>query len=186
MAQPQQIEKWLIPGLKIAGVAAVLYAGYKVMQKVGLFPTAAETAVETAEADTTASANQTTVNPATEPTKNAMLAFNPNYRQALVKAYIAAYKKPFPVTKQLGAIGQAKIANFAKDLSDSNKWYNDDEDKLYNIFRQIQTQYQLSFLSGIFSTVHKKDLFQYLRGFLKDEEMEKIINIVKGYQQYIK
>ena len=193
MADAKQIESYVVPALKVAGGLALLFAGYKVMQKLGLIKTGeeseAEKTTETATKELTQSSN-TAVVEKEDPTKNAILSFNPNYRLALVKAYAKAYpnkdpKTVFTVSKQLGA-NYSKFPELAKDLYAAHSIMGDDEEKVYNVFRLLQTQYQLSFLASVYSTAYKTDLFEYLNSFLSPTQFAKVIDIVKGYNQYIK
>lgn len=159
------------------GFAAVgLFAAYKLLQKIGLIPTAEQKQVENLEVEATASTTQ--VNQS-----NPVLAFSPSYRATIIEAYKKKYgnTKGFEVTKQLKGLDFAALA---KKIYDSKGTFKDDKPKLYSVFNTMQTQYQLSYLAGVFSAAYKKDLYQYLKTFLDDDEILPVLNIVKNYPLY--
>ncbi len=164
--------------LVLAGVG--MYAVKKIGEEFGLFDTKQEKDLEQATEDAAESA--TTVNAA-----NPLLAFNPNYLGVLVQAY-NKQKKPkiFNATYNLYGLTEADYKTIVGDLKASANLFDDDEDAVYGIFRKIQTQWQLSLLSSMFSHVYKKDLLQYLKSFMSAKELDPIIQIVKKYPQYRK
>lgn len=169
--------------IKIGAYGVLFYFGYKalmqIMETLGLSKTAAETNVDTAQADT--SGNGTTIQ------ENPFIAFNPKYSAAIVGAYNKKYApQVFNGTKNLGGISQAGFLDLAKRIDDSKGLFNDDEDTLYDVFRSISTQWQLSFLAAIFSAYYKKDLFLYLKSFLNANELNSLLSMIKNYPQYIK
>ena len=83
-------------------------------------------------------------------------------------------------------IDRPKFLELAKDILDAKGYFNDDEDKLYNVFKTIQTQFQLSLLSRVFSTYYKKDLLEYLKSILNADEIAPILKQVQNYPQYLK
>lgn len=174
-----QVQEYLKIGLYMAG-AFVAYKAIKgLAETFGIIKTKQEEGLETATQEAGQSATQAS-------NTNPFLSFNPNYSNAL----IIAFKKKFPaktfnITQQEG-LERKKYLELAKDILDAKGYFNDDEDKLYYIFRTIQTQYQLSVLSRIFSAYYKKDLLEYLKTFLKAEELEPILTQVKNYPQYLK
>jgi hypothetical protein len=173
-----QIGEYFKIGLYMAG-AFVAYKAIKgLAETFGIIKTKQEEELETATEQAGASSTQASSNP--------FLSFNPNYSNALIIAFKKKYpQKTFNITQQEG-IERKKYLEFAKDILDAKGYFNDDEDRLYYIFRTIQTQYQLSVLSRIFSAYHKKDLLEYLKSFLKAEELEPILTQVKNYPQYLK
>jgi hypothetical protein len=187
----EEVNSWIVPAAKLGAVAVGAFAIYKLLQKIGLVKTAEE---ETTQADTeeaSQSAATANVNPESEANRNAMLSFNPQYRSALVIAYAKKYgkdktKSQLAAWLKLQQMPSDTASIFAKQIYDSKGTFNDNEDTLYNIFRNIKTQYQLSFISGIFSTVYKKDLLEYLKSFLNDVEINKLLTMVKNYPQYQK
>ena len=166
-------------GFQIALAVAGVIALKKVAEMFGLIKTAAESKVEDATSEATATSTEVTAN-------NPMLSFNPNYSVALLKAFRKKYPKgQWFNTPQL-AFAPAEYNALAKKLYDSKSIFGDDEDKLYSVFRRVQTQYQLSVLSLLFTGLYNKDLLEYLKGFTNAEEMERVIDLVKNYPQYYK
>ena len=168
--------------IKIAFQLALAVGGFIALKKVaemfGLIQSKEEAQLEK---DTAGASESSTV--AVE--GNPMLAWNPNY----ISAILLAFKKKFPKGKwynsiQLGMESKEYIELMEKIWSAKGGLLNDDEEKAISVFRRIETQYQLSFLSLLFSQYHKKDLLEFLKGFLDENEMEKINNLVRNYPQY--
>ena len=158
------------------------YLGFIALKKIGetfgLLQTKEEqfldTASEKASGDSTIATD----------TNNPFIAFNGNYAYALVKAFYKKYPKgKWMNNAQLG-MSKTDYLNLAKGLYNASGVFNDDEDSVYGVFRKVQTQYQLSILSGIFYFFYKKDLLEYLKGFMNADEMDKLLQMVKNYPQY--
>ena len=163
----------------IAGAVVGLIALKKIAEKFGIIQTKEEAEVETATESAGATSTTATKN-------NPFLAFSPKYSNALV----TAFKKKYPnsvwnMEKQEG-MAREQYKAYARDLLNAKSIINDDEDKIYSIFRTIQTQFQLSVLSRIFAVYWKKDLLEYLKGVLNADELKPILDQVKNYPQYFK
>jgi len=165
----------------VYGVGA--YALYKVAQKFGIFNTKEENDLENATTATTESATTTTTN-------NPFLAFNPNYAAEIVRAYNKKFApKVFDGTYNMYGLSQAQFLGLATKIFKATTLADDNEDAVYDVFRSIQTQWQLSVLSSVFHTFYKKDLYNYIaapNGFLNAAEMAPILAMVKNYPQYRK
>lgn len=174
-----QISEYVKIGLYMAGAFIAFKAIKKLSETFGLTKTKEEEGLETAtEQGAQSSIEASATNP--------FLSFNPNYSNALV----SAYKKKFPsrtwnIEKQEG-IPRTQYKAFSRDLLNAKSIFNDDEDRIYTIFRTIQTQYQLSVLARIFSFYWKKDLLEYLKSILSASEIDPIFKQVKNYPQYLK
>ncbi len=170
----------VVPVFKITLGAVSIYALYKVGQKVGIFQTAEGKEVE--EATEGASQSSADVRE-----KNAYVAFAPRYATSLIVAWNKKFSpKKWDAKKQLGFLTAKKTDEFVKRMYNSKGLFKDNPNAVYSVFREIQTQYQLSVISYFFTSVYKIDLFEYLKSFLDENEMDKIINIVKNYPQYYK
>ena len=162
----------------ISGAVVGFIALKKIAETFGLIQTKEEAEVETATEQASQSATQVGTNP--------FLSFNPNFAPELVKAYLIKYKpKKWNATAQM-KLSQEQYIDLAKQIYDSKGVFNDDEDKLYNVFRNITTQWQLSLLSSVFSYKYKKDMLEYIKGFTNAEELAPILKQVQNYPQYFK
>ena len=174
-----QVGEYLKIGLYMAG-AFIAYKAIKgLAETFGIIKTKEESGLETATEQASQSSTEAS-------SSNPLLSFSPLYSNALV----VAYQKKFPskiwdVSKQ-EKIDRPKFLELAADILDAKSYFNDDEDKLYNVFKIIQTQFQLSLLSRVFSTYYKKDLLEYLKSILNADEIAPILNQVKNYPQYFK
>ena len=161
--------------LAMAGMGFI--ALKKLGETFGIFNTAEENQSNQATADAYASATTTYTN-------NPYIAFNPNYAIAIVKAYNKKYyPKVFNGTYNM-VFTQLQYVQMINNLWAGKDLFNDDEEKIYAVFRQLTTQWQLSLFSSLFYYFKKKDLLEWLKGFLDANEMAVIFNIIKNYPQY--
>lgn len=174
-----QIGEYLKIGLYMAGA----YIAYKTIKKLaetfGVIKTETEEKLDTATEQAGESSTEASVT-------NPFLSFNPRYSEALV----TAYKKKFPdkawnISKQ-EAISRDQYKAFSRDLLSAKDLINDDEQKIYSVFKNIQTQFQLSLLSRVFNFYWKKDLLEHLKSTLNADELAPILQQVKNYPQYLK
>lgn len=79
--------------------------------------------------------------------------------------------------------------SYAKQIFDAFGFFGDDEDQAINVFRQLKSKCQVSFLADVFAQNYKKDLFTYLRdgsqssgfwGGLSDGDLNTVIKIVNS------
>lgn len=158
--------------IQIALGAAALLAIYKLMQKFGLIQTTAEAKEEQATNKASGSSTEVDFN-------NPMLAFNPNYFQTIT-ADIQNKNKKAKVSFELqkGLLNPYDLSN---QVYDAKGFFHDDNEKLYSVFRNIQTQFQLSLVAFNFNLKYKKDLLEYIKSFLNSDEIERVFDMVKNY-----
>jgi hypothetical protein len=138
-----------------AGVTlAGLYIVFKIAQKVGVIPSAAS--------------NQAQQN-----------------LQQLETASYWDYNK-FLSTVPAGALllTQAGAEAYVDDLWDATGYFNDDEDKIYGVFRAMKTKSQVAALAKRFNQLKSKDLYSYLDEYLNDEELLKVKAIIDQKPTY--
>lgn len=134
-------------------IGGVIFAGYKLLQKIGLVKTAADAAASNAAASL----------------QNANY-FSPDY-----------YKTGGAGTLILTAAASDFLA---KSIYDSKGIFNDDEDKLFGVFKSLKTKSQVSFLAEVFYRKYKRDMIAYINSFLNDKEMLTLKNIVDKLPNY--
>lgn len=93
------------------------------------------------------------------------------------KSYYKQFKGKKP--KLLEQKFAQKLVN---TLWDAGSFYNDDEQKMYGVFRQLSTKTELSHLSDWFFNLKGQDLAQYLNNHLNSDEMKIIYDIVNKYK----
>tara|TARA_R110000868_G_scaffold402001_1_gene677901 strand:+ start:739 stop:1278 length:540 start_codon:yes stop_codon:yes gene_type:complete len=163
-------------GLYIGGAFLAYKAIKKLSETFGLTKSEADVATEEAIEQ----AGGSSVNVGNSP----FLAFSPSYAATLINDYNKTKApKVFNYINQFGAKASI-LGAMPKMLYDSKGFFYDDPERTYNIFRLIQTQYQLAIVASIFSTKYNKDLLTYLKSFLNAEELNIIVNIVKNYPKY--
>jgi len=140
--------------IKYGVTLAGLYIVYKLAQKVGLLPSQ-ESKAETQNL------------------------------QALQSATVWDYNK-FLFSLPGGALllTQTGAAAYVDDLWNATGWYNDDEEKIYGVFRAMKTQSQIAALAKRFNQLKNKDLYGYLRDYLNDAELLTIKQIIDQKPKY--
>lgn len=174
-----QIGEYFKIGLYIAGAFFAYKGIVKLAETFGIKKTEEEEKVEEATESSAATSTEAVIT-------NPFLAFNPLYSKALVAAYNKKYPSKVWNTARQEGMERERYKFFARELLNAKGIINDDENRIYSIFRTIQTQYQLSLLSLVFSYYWKKDLLEYLKGVLNADELKPILDQVKNYPQYLK
>jgi hypothetical protein len=137
------------------GVAlAGLFIVYKLGQKLGLFPSKGEK----------------------EEKQNL---------QALEGATIWDYNK-FLSSLPAGAklLTQGGAAAYVDDLWDATGTFNDDEEKIYGVFRAMKTQSQIAALAKRFNQIKNQDLYSYLKNYLNESELLTVKGIIDQKPKY--
>jgi hypothetical protein len=144
------------PNTVIKGVATLagLYLVYKVLQKVGVVPTAASTA-------------------ATQNLQQLQAANYWDYNNFLATA---------PAGHAL--LTQAGAAAYVDDLWDATGTFNDDEEKIYGVFRAMKTKSQVAALAKRFNQLKSFDLYNYLENYLNESELLKVKAIIDQKPNY--
>jgi hypothetical protein len=138
-----------------AGVTlAGLFIVYKIAQKVGLIPSAAS-------------------NAATQNLQQLETANYWNYNDFLSKLPAGAL-----------LLTQAGAAAYVDDLWDATGYFNDDEEKIYGVFRAMKTKSQVAALAKRFNQLKSKDLYSYLSEYLSDSELLKVKGIIDQKPTY--
>jgi hypothetical protein len=172
------VKDYLKIGLYLGGAFLAYKAIKGLAETFGLIQTEAENTLD--HTSDQASGDSSTLN------SSPFIAFNGNYAAAIVKAYNKKYGAgKFNANFQL-KFPPVAFLDLVHSIYNSKGTFNDNEEATFGVFRQIQTQYQLSLLSSLFYVYYKKDLLEYLKGFLNADEMLIITNIVKNYPQYFK
>lgn len=94
-------------------------------------------------------------------------AFNPNWYKTVPGALL---------------VTRATAERLAQIISDAMGIFNDDEDAVYAVFRQLKAKTQVSWLADVFFQKYNADLYQFLRGRMSDSEMDIIHGIVNNLQ----
>ena len=175
-----QIGEYFKIGLYIAGAFVAYKAIKKITETFGLTKTEEEKKLITATEEAAGDSTEANVS-------NPLLAFNPQYGKALVIAYNKKFApKKFDNIKQNGGFKAEDYYKMCRVLNLAKGTFDDNEDAIYNVFRNIQTQFQLSQLSLFWSTYRKYDLLEFLKDVLSAKEIEPILTQVKNYPQYLK
>ena len=130
-----------------------IFAIYKIGTMVGIFKTGQEVQEEQ-QLQTTLSSNY--------------------WLPKFWKDYVNRYKKVMVLTPE------AK-KRLSDKLWDAKGWYNDDEDAVYAVFREMNYQTSLSSLADYFLSYKGKDLLTWLQGFLSEGEMKNISKIGRAH-----
>jgi len=138
-----------------AGVTlAGLFIVYKIAQKVGLVPTAASNAAQQ------------------------------NLQQLETASYWDYNKFLSSLPGGALLLTQAGAAAYVDDLWDATGYFNDDEEKIFGVFRAMRTKSQVAALAKRFNQLKSKDLYSYLSEYLNDEELLKVKAIIDQKPTY--
>lgn len=137
-------------GVTLAG----LFIVYKIMQKVGIVPTAAANAA----------------------VQNLQQLEAANYWD-----YNNFFKTAPPGHALLTMAGAAA---YVEDLWDATGYLNDDEEKIYGVFRAMRTKSQVAALAKRFNQLKNKDLYGYLNDALNESELLKVKSIIDQKPTY--
>ena len=187
---PSEASKQVLPLLKIGGGILAAYAAYKILQKVGI--------LESSEVKQVKKLLKLANQPANVLDKNnPLLAFKPNYQKVLANDWKSKYqtfggKGTFSPTIQFATVTvsgaktlREKVNILIERLKDSKGALGDDELSLYSVFKDINTQYQLSVISTHFRLQHEVDLLEFIKSFTNEKELLTVLTLVMKYPLYI-
>jgi hypothetical protein len=168
--------------LNIALIGGLGLVAYKLADFLGIIKSKEQKAAEAAEAALTTGS---TANPNILDLKNGSLALTPNYLQTIYKKITADYKAKNKTAPKLSSfIGNYPYTDLVKTMYEAKGMFNDNEDALYGVLNNLQTQLQISFLSNYFFKTYKKDLLSYILSYTNTEERAKIYNTIINKKLY--
>ena len=150
-----EILKWIL-------VAAVLFMLYKLLNKFGLL----------GQTDDEKGARELELGTITKDIRDDKQT-QQNVKRATGK------KKPNAQDILRIVSDSSTMLRLSTEIYNAHGITNDDEDAIYNAFRQLKSQYDAQMFAGFFKQRYKKDLFSWLDSFLDSEELAKINQIIK-------
>lgn len=169
--------------LKIAAYLGVGYLAYKAVKGLaetfGLIKTKAEEDIDTG----TKGAGESTID---AQSNNPFLSFSPQYINALVKEYLKKYPKKKWNAKLQNKFSADEYKEFAIRINKAKGIFKDDENSVLDVFRNLQTQAQVSALAWSFSYLFKQDMLSYMKTFMDDDNLKDVLDIIKNYPQFYK
>jgi hypothetical protein len=88
------------------------------------------------------------------------------------------------VPKGTLVLTQGGASAYADDIYNAKGVFNDDEDKVFAVFRAMKTQSQVASLAKRFNQKYSKDLYTFVRGFFNDDEMLTIKKLLDSKPKY--
>lgn len=174
--------------IKIGAYLGIGYLGYKAIKGLaetfGIIKSQSQKDIESS----TQSAGGSTIE---VQNANPYLSFSPQYAVSL----ISAWQKKYPNkkwdnkmqmrfdTSQYKGYG-VKPDGFADRIYKAKGFFKDDENSVLDVFRNLQTQFQVSQLSRFFSAYYKMDMLSYLKTFMDDNNLRDVLDIIKNYPQF--
>lgn len=143
------------PIVPIATAGIFIFATYKILQKFGLIKTEAEEKEEQSIEKSESISDIVNVFSPTSKIPGGSVVLTPD----------AARK-------------------YAKFIYDSAHWYGDDEERIYNAFRQMKTQSMVTSIAIAFNKVYGKDLYYWLKSVLSKSELATVLKIVNSKPKY--
>ena len=169
--------------IKIAFLLGGAFLGYKAIKGIaetfGLIKSADEEKIDKASGEAAGSTVDAQSN-------NPYLSFSPQYEFALMAAYKTKYPKKKWDTLKQSKWTFSKYKEYTDQLYNAKGIFKDDENSVLDIFRNLQTQFQVSELARYFSYFYKKDMLAYLKTFMNDDNLKEVLEIIKNYPQYYK
>jgi hypothetical protein len=107
--------------------------------------------------------------------KKVKFAFNKTAYASFIKS--EGYKDSSAYLKAKGLVS-TDISKTCGMIYDAKGFFDDDEDKLYDVFRAIPNLTIFSMVSNIFSYIYKVNLRDYLINFMNEKEMSKLYKII--------
>lgn len=147
--------------LKIIGIVAAIYTIYQLLQEVGLVKTKNDVIAETA---------------ATED------VFTPKYKSELMNLLAKKLKvnKLTPQQISFAALSPSTNLYIKNELIKAKGIFNDNEEAIFNVFKNFQTQFQIMYFNEFFKATTKKDLFVFLYDFLDNDELARIVRTINA------
>ena len=174
--------------IKIGAYIGIAYLGYKAIKGIaetfGIIKSKAQEDIATG----TQSAGGSTIE---VQNANPYLSFSPQYAVSLISAFQKKYPSKkwnnkfqmrFDVSQYKGY--GIKPDGFADRIYNAKGFFKDDENSVLDVFRNLQTQFQVSQLARFFSAYYKKDMLAYLKTFMDDSNLKDVLDIIKNYPQY--
>jgi hypothetical protein len=80
---------------------------------------------------------------------------------------------------------KAEVAErYAKEIYDAFGFFDDDENKIYSVFRILKDKVQVSQVAKAYSGKYKVNLIEHLRSKLSNTEVAEVLKIVSGLVAY--
>lgn len=91
---------------------------------------------------------------------------------------LEAVKRSVGSKKKVYALSFANADAKAKGINDSLGVFNDDEERIYAIFRSLNYQTQVASIVDQYRSLYKTDLLTKLKSSLSDSEMNEVLKII--------
>jgi len=86
-----------------------------------------------------------------------------------------SYWKTFPTSTMFT---NAFAQGLATQIYDSRGFFDDDEEAVYSVFRQMKHRANVSQVADAFYALYKDDLYNYMANFLSQKELDYIYGII--------
>ena len=86
--------------------------------------------------------------------------------------------KTLPKNKKAQVLTKVGSESYAKQIKDAFGVFNDDEDKVFAVFRNIRFQTQVASLVDAYNRLYRKDLLNELKSRLSEKEFNTITDII--------
>jgi hypothetical protein len=94
-------------------------------------------------------------------------------------AGIPSLKKAAGTRKNIIVLTAAGSDFYAKQIKQAFGTFNDDEEKIYGVFRQLRYKSQVASIVDAYFKLYKTDLLTQLKSKLSDSELNEIIKIIE-------
>jgi hypothetical protein len=91
---------------------------------------------------------------------------------------LEAVKRAAGSKRKVYALTYANAYAKAKGIYDSLNWYDDNEERIYAIFRSLNYQTQVASIVDQYRTLYRTDLLTKLKSSLSDSELNEVLKII--------
>ncbi len=100
----------------------------------------------------------------------------------ITKAVKKKLGKSNPSSSDIGKLipNKANMPKWITTLWGAKGTFSDDEEKVYGVFRQMTSQFEVNFFAKLFQATKSTDLFAYLKTFMNSEELSDLYKIING------
>jgi hypothetical protein len=86
--------------------------------------------------------------------------------------------KTLPKNKKAQILTKVGAESYAKQIKDAFGIFNDDEQKVFSVFRNIRFQTQIASLVDAYNRLYRKDLLSELKAKLSETEFNTVTDII--------
>lgn len=147
--------------LKWLGVLIILFVVYKLLGEVGLIKTKEDVIADKVVTED---------------------VFTPKYKNELLNALAVKLKKSKLTAADISkySLSSSTSLYIKNELLKAKSIFNDDEEAVFNVFKNFHTQFEIMVFCEFFKATTKMDLFVFLGSFLNSDEIARVVKTMNA------